>query len=98
MNHESIQPTAAPSTEIDGAGGPALVHGHDLLDLLLEAPRTRADLRQTIEARHGQGCRFRTCSAQGFSFDELLGFLEARGKIACEGDMLRAVRENICNH
>jgi len=79
---------------------PATAHGHDILHLIIEsAPAlSRDELRRVAEQRFGSECRFHTCSASGMDFDELLRFLEQRGKIAFVDGTVTADPAAVCDH
>jgi probable metal-binding protein len=62
------------------------------------AAYTRDAIARAMRAAFGEDVRFHTCSSQGLSVEELLAFLEARGKIRTERDgFLRPVPANICD-
>lgn len=46
---------------------------------------TRGALKQEIDARFGPDARFHTCSAEQLTAEQLIAFLEERGKFI-EGD------------
>ena len=58
------------------------VHGHDVIDLILDSKQayTRASLTAAIIARFGPDTRYHTCFAAGLSAAELIDFLTERGK------------------
>jgi probable metal-binding protein len=58
------------------------IHGHEVLQMMLASgqPYTRESLKTDILARFGAAARFHTCSAENMSADELIEFLDARGK------------------
>jgi probable metal-binding protein len=79
---------------------PATAHGHEILHLIIGAAPglTRDELRRMTERRFGSECRFHTCSASGMDFDELLRFLEGRGKIAFVDGTVTADPAAVCDH
>jgi probable metal-binding protein len=76
------------------------IHGHDVIALMLETPQpfTHASLAAAIVARFGPAARFHTCSAAGMTADEVIAFLEARGKFQAVGDGFQVNPERVCRH
>lgn len=74
------------------------IHGHDVLHMIHNAPQalTREALKAEVAARFGPDARFHTCSAGGFTLDELLTFLLARKKIVERDGRLSVLMENVC--
>lgn len=58
------------------------VHGHEVLNMMMTSGKayTRASLIQDIRQRFGEEARFHTCSAEGMTAEQLVDFLESRGK------------------
>ena len=59
---------------------------------------TRESLRSAIIERFGSEARFFTCSADSMNADQLIEFLEQRGKFIEAGDGFKTEPEKICNH
>jgi len=59
---------------------------------------TRPALLQAINAKYGDSCRFHTCSAEDMSAEQLIDFLEARGKFVESGEVFNTQASKICNH
>lgn len=76
------------------------VHGHEVMQMMIESGKayTRDSLRADILDRFGPEARFYTCSAEGMSADELIDFLEARGKFRSDADGFTTDPSKICNH
>jgi len=76
------------------------VHGHEVMQMMIEAGAsyTRDSLRAAIVARFGEDTRFFTCSADNMTPDELMDFLEARGKFIDKDDGFATDESKICNH
>lgn len=76
------------------------VHGHDVLHTMLENDKgwTRVSLLQAITEKYGDNCRFYTCSAENMSAEELINFLEAKGKFIEAGNVFNTQESKICNH
>ena len=79
---------------------PEQVHGHEVMKMMIDDGRvyTQATLRAAIAERFGEETRFYTCSAENMTADELVAFLESRGKFIHEGDGLRTETGRICQH
>lgn len=65
-----------------------IVMGHEVLDLIFErgGSCSVAALRADSAAKFGAAAVYGNCHGDRFSFDELLGFLASKGKIARSGD------------
>lgn len=79
---------------------PEQVHGHEVMQMMIDDGRiyTRAMLRAAIVDRFGEETRFYTCSAQGMTADELVTFLERRGKFIADGEGFRTEADRMCQH
>ncbi len=76
------------------------IHGHEVMHMMVNSGESysRDSLRQAIQTNFGEDTRFFTCSAQGMDADELIQFLEVKGKFhPVEGGFTTAP-ERICNH
>jgi len=76
------------------------VHGHDVLNFMLEKGEafSKESLRDAIIDRFGADARFYTCSAQGMTADELISLLSAKGKFVESTDGFNTQADKICNH
>ena len=76
------------------------VHGHDVMKMMIETgvSYTRETLREAIGERFGAETRFFTCSAEGMTAEELISFLEKKGKFVDAGSGMTTTPERICNH
>ncbi|HCW76919.1 MAG TPA: hypothetical protein DHU63_10335 [Candidatus Marinimicrobia bacterium] len=76
------------------------IHGHDVMHMMVESDiaYTRDSLRVAIEQKFGESTRFFTCSAENMTADELITFLEARGKFQLIEGGFTTDPEKICNH
>jgi probable metal-binding protein len=74
------------------------IHGHEILNHLLQHEPTPEKLKKHVLKVYGPEARFYTCSDEGLSLEELLAFLKERGKyVLLEGKMV-ADTEKICQH
>lgn len=76
------------------------VHGHEVMDMMVESDEayTRESLHAAIEGKFGVATRFFTCSAENMTADELISFLEARGKFHLISGGFTTDPEKICHH
>ncbi len=76
------------------------IHGHAVLELMLEHPEglTRSELEQAVSLRFGADARFHTCSREDMTTAELVDFLDERGKFETAAGRLATRRDRICNH
>jgi probable metal-binding protein len=77
------------------------VHGHEVLHMILASDEgyTREDLLSDMEKKFGAQARFHTCSASGMNGEELLAFLEERGKfLPSREGRIQTEADRICNH
>lgn len=79
---------------------PEQIHGHEVMQMMIDAGRvyTRTMLRAAIVERFGEGVRFYTCSARDMTADELVAFLEERGKFIPDGEGFRTEADRMCQH
>lgn len=75
------------------------IHGHEVLEMILAAgkPFTKGSLEAAIHQKFGTDARFHTCSAEHMTAQELIQFLESRGKFIPEGEGFRTDRDKICH-
>ncbi len=76
------------------------IHGHEVMKMMIDSGTvyTRASLRAAIHGRFGEQARFHTCSAGNMTADELITFLNARGKFIDDGAGFRTEADRICQH
>lgn len=77
------------------------IHGHAVLEMMLETPEgfaSEAALTAAIVARFGADARFHTCSADGMDAATLVAFLAGRGKFVPAGEGFSTAPEKICAH
>ena len=74
------------------AAPPEAVLGHELISLLarMGGRATVETLREAAHRAFGPEAVYGNCHGDRFSFDAVLAFLEARGKLARLGDDLHA--------
>ena len=76
------------------------IHGHEVMRMMIEsgASYTRASLRDAIIKQFGEGARFYACSADNMTADEIIRFLEARGKFVERDAGFSTSPDKICDH
>lgn len=76
------------------------VHGHQVLQLLLEqtAPIKRDKLMAMMQDRFGKDARYHTCSTEGMDAEALLNFLAIKGKFIESAQGLSTLESKICRH
>ena len=75
-------------------------HAHEVMEMMMAAGKaySRASLVEDIQASFGHETRFYSCSASGMSPEELIDFLESRGKLSGPPDAFRFDPAGRCNH
>ena len=75
------------------------IHGHAVLEMMAASGQayTRESLRAAIVERFGPEARFYTCSAESMTADQLITFLQSRGKFHAVVDGFTTDRAAICH-
>lgn len=78
----------------------AEVHGHEVIAMMMtsDEPFTRDSLIAMIRQKFGAETRFFTCSAQNLTAEELVAFLEERGKFVPTGNGFNVDPARLCQH
>ena len=76
------------------------IHGHEVIEMIIRSGKayTRDSLRADIITRFGTAARFYTCSAENLTPDELITFLEERGKFRDAGEGFTIDQNQVCSH
>lgn len=76
------------------------IHGHAVMEMMVRSGKsyTRDSLRDDIHNQFGTDTRFFTCSAEGMNADELITFLEQKGKFVDNATGFSTLPEKICDH
>jgi len=76
------------------------IHGHEVMQMMIESGKTYThdSLREAIIHAFGPAARFFTCSANGMTADELIQFLDSRGKFLHEEGEFKTQPDKICDH
>ena len=75
-------------------------HAHEVMHLMLELDTdfSRESLGQAIIERFGADAKFHSCSQAGMGVNEVIDFLESRGKFVARADGFNTAQDKICNH
>ncbi|MEI8314523.1 MAG: YecH family metal-binding protein [Verrucomicrobiota bacterium] len=76
------------------------IHGHDVLNMMLASGKTytQATLVADIIGKFGSATKFHTCSAEDMTAEELVTFLESRGKFKLHDGGFQTSKDVICQH
>ena len=76
------------------------IHGHDVLNMMLASGKTytNATLVADIVKKFGCDAKFHTCSAEDMTAEELVEFLETRGKFKQRAGGFQTSKDVICQH
>ena len=76
------------------------IHGHEVMHMMVNSGKSfsRDSLKTAIQEQFGNETRFFTCSAQGMDADQLISFLENKGKFHPVDGGFTTAPEKICNH
>ncbi len=79
---------------------PNTVHGHDVMEMIIDAPTppSREELCAAVVERFGGDALFYTCSAKDMSIEGLLEFLMERNKLVEVDGKLSTHPDHICDH
>lgn len=76
------------------------IHGHEVMHLMAGTGKnyTRETLREEIINTFGAETRFYTCSAENMTPEELITFLEWKGKFKSAVNGFTADTDKLCDH
>lgn len=76
------------------------IHAHEVMHLMLEqgGDFSRESLAEAITGRFGAHARFYSCSAEGMDVQQVIDFLESRGKFVATTGGFNTAQDKICNH
>ena len=76
------------------------IHAHEVMHMMLESGEafSRESLARAIVERFGEDATFRSCSAAGMDVDEVIDFLQSRGKFVPMESGFSTAPEKICKH
>ena len=76
------------------------IHGHEVMKMMLASGKTytKETLVKEIVSTFGKDARFYTCSAENLSAEELVSFLDSKGKFLRSEDGFQTSADKICDH
>lgn len=76
------------------------IHGHQVMQMIVKEglSHTRASLVSKIEETFGSATRFRTCSAEGMTAEEMVMLFEQKGKFSSEDYKMDPAAGHQCGH
>lgn len=76
------------------------IHGHDVLEMMINSGQsyTKSSLISAIQQKFGPAARFHTCSNRNMTAEELVGFLESKGKFIASDSGFTTNKNKICQH
>ena len=76
------------------------LHAHEVMRMMLEqdCDYSRESLAEAITERFGADATFRSCSLAGMDVQEVINFLEMRGKFILRGKGFNTAPDRICSH
>jgi len=74
------------------------IHGHEVIHMMIQSGKlySKEVLLAEINARFGVQARFYTCSAQNLTAENLVDFLESKGKFVHETGGFKIAAEKVC--
>ena len=75
------------------------IHGHEVLQMMLDSGKTytKASLAEDIVQRFGGEARFHTCSAEDLTAEQLVAFLDSKGKLVPQDGGLQTSASLMCH-
>lgn len=73
------------------------VHAHEILRMMEGNSYTRESLKSAITEQFGEDALFKTCSACGLNSNEIISFLEMKGKFKPTEDGFTMDITKVCN-
>jgi probable metal-binding protein len=76
------------------------VHGHDVMEMMMTSGKTytKETLVQDIIAKFGADARFHTCSAENMTAEQMVEFLDTRGKLVARDGGFQTSPDVMCQH
>jgi len=76
------------------------IHGHEVMHMMANSGLTysRDTLREAIHKQFGEETTFFTCSSDRLNADQLMDFLQSKGKFIPTQDGFGMTKEQICHH
>jgi probable metal-binding protein len=77
------------------------IHGHEVMQMLInqDEPKSKLDFKKEVETRFGFDSKFYTCSAENLSVEQLIEFLDKKGKFFYDDDgKISTSPGKMCSH
>lgn len=76
------------------------IHIHDILDMIYTSGKsyTIDSLLDEVKNIYGKDVSFNSCSDNRFGLEEMIGFMQSRGKIEVKGDRIYPAGASYCDH
>ena len=76
------------------------IHGHEVLKMMMASGKsyTHESLVTEIKTRFGAEARFHTCSAEDLTAEQLVAFLDAKGKFLPQEGGFQTAPDRMCQH
>ena len=76
------------------------IHIHDILDMIYSSGKsyTIDSLLEEVKEIYGKDVCFNSCSDHRFGLQEMIGFMQDRGKIEVLGDRIYPAGATYCDH
>ena len=76
------------------------IHGHEVMKMMLASGKayTKDTLVKDIVSTFGNDTRFYTCSAENMTAEELVSFLDSKGKFLRQKGGFQTSADKMCNH
>ncbi|MCL1048323.1 YecH family protein [Shewanella abyssi] len=76
------------------------IHGHQVMELMLQHGQSLSQeaLKALMHKTFGADAHYHTCSAQEMNAEELIAFLEKKGKFIHSEAGIATAADRICNH
>jgi probable metal-binding protein len=77
-----------------------LIHGHEVLQMMLASDKafTKTSLLQEVNNKFGSDARFYTCSAENLTAEQLIDFLDSKGKLVWQSGAFQTSPDLLCKH
>jgi probable metal-binding protein len=76
------------------------IHGHEVMEMMLTSGKiyTKDALVNDIITKFGQDARFCTCSADNMTAEQLVAFLDDKGKLVQRDGGFQTSQDVMCQH
>lgn len=77
-----------------------IIHIHDVLDMIYQTNKiyTIEELKKEVVENYGDDINLTSCSDHLFEIDDMINFMQERGKIRLEGEKIYPTAGQTCEH